>query len=125
MIRHMDQIRKILETPVPVSLATCGDDGAHLVGVWNDDVLITGDDSLLIPVMGMRNTEANIVNGSGVVLLIASKEVENRDGAGQGFRITGSGAFHDSGEKYELIKSKFDWARAALEVSITKVERLI
>ena len=125
MIQYMDQIRKILETPVPVSLATCGDGGAHLVGVWNDDVLITGDDSLLIPVMGMRDTEANIINGSDVALLVASREVDNRDGAGQGFRITGSGEFHLSGEKFEFIKSKFDWARAALEVSITKVERLI
>lgn len=125
MIQHIDQIRKILATPVPVSLVTCGDGGAHLVGVWNDDVLVTGDDSFLIPVMGMRNTEANIINGSDVALLVASKEVENRDGAGKGFRVTGSGAFHYSGEKYEFIKSKFDWARAALEVSITKVERLI
>ena len=125
MIQDMDQIMKILETPVPVSLVTCGDDGAHLVGVWNDDVLITGDDSLLIPVMGMRNTEANITNGSDVALLVASKEVKNRDGAGKEFRITGSGAFHYSGENYEFIKSKFDWARAALVVRITKVERLI
>ncbi len=125
MNQYMDQIREILDTPAPVSLVTFGDDGAHLVGVWNDDVFIKEDDTLLIPVMGMRKTEVNIKNGSNVALLIASKEVKSPQGAGMGFRVTGSAAFHYSGWRYEFIKSKFDGARAALGVSITKVERLI
>lgn len=125
MIQYMDQIREILKTPIPISIVTTGESGAHLVGVWNDDIFIASEDTILIPVMGMRKTEVNIKSGSDVALLIASKEVKSPDGGAMGFRVTGSGVFYYSGRQYEFIKSKLDWARAALGISITKIERLI
>jgi hypothetical protein len=122
---QFDKIREILTHPIPVSIVTVGKEGSHLIGVWNSDIIVVKDESLLIPAGGMRKTEDNIKDGSDIKLLIARREVTGGSGTGIGFRIVGSAEFHYADSYYELIKSRFDWARAALVVTIQKIEQLI
>ncbi len=37
---------------------------------------------------------------------------------GTGFLITGTGKFVKNGNNFDLMKEKFDWARAVLEVTV-------
>jgi hypothetical protein len=121
----LEWVKQALAKPSPVSLVTAGDDGPHLIGVWNDDVIFHDDHTLFLPVMGMRKTEENIRRGSSVALLIATRETVEPGRAGIGFRITGEGTFHYSGPEYEAVATRFSSARAALMVTIEKIDRLI
>jgi hypothetical protein len=122
---HFNRIREILSHPIPVSIVTVGAEGSHLVGVWNSDIIVVNDETLLIPARGMRKTENNIKDGSDIKLLIASREVTGGVGTGIGFRVTGNAEFRYLDSYYELIKSRFDWARAALVITIQRIEQLI
>jgi hypothetical protein len=114
-------IREVLSLSAPVSLVTSGEGGAHLIGVWNDDILISDENTLLVPVAGMKRTERNIKEGSPVGMLIAHRDIGDE---GAGFRIRGDADIHYFGERYDTVKEKFIWARAALVISITSIEKI-
>ena len=119
------KLRDILEHEGVVAIATQGSDGPHLVNTWNSYVQITAAETLLIPVGGMNTTEANLQQDPRVLLTAGSRDVDGLKGPGAGFLITGTGVIAASGVGYDAVKARFDWARAALEITIDSVEQTI
>lgn len=117
-----DNFLRVLEHEGVVAIASQGPDGLpHLVNTWNSYVQITNDGHLLVPAGGMDKTEANVSANRVVLLTAGSREVEGRRGPGTGFLITATAEFVRAGADFDLIKTKFPWARAALKMSITEI----
>ncbi len=117
-----EKFRSVLEHEGVVAIATQGADGfPHLVNTWNSYVRITAGEQLLIPAGAMRKTEENVSRRPAVLLTAGSREVEGKHGPGAGFLVAGNAEFAYAGPEFDLIKSKFPWARAALKVTITEV----
>jgi len=104
-----------------VAIATLGDDGPHLVNTWNSYINISPDGHLLIPAGYMHHTEANIAANNNVLITIGSSKVKGLHGPGAGFLIKGTGVFLTSGPDFDLLKSKFEWLRASLTITIESI----
>ncbi len=117
-----EALREALRYPAPVSIVTVGDDGSHLAGVWNSEVLVLDLGTIIVPAGRLVKTEKNVSEGSDVKMLLASPGTDG--GAGSGFRVTGRAEFHSSGPQYELVRSMFRWARAAMVISVDRLEQL-
>ena len=113
-----EKLREILKTDGVVAIATLGQDGPHMVNTWNSYVRISEDGRLLIPAGFMHRTEANIAFNSNVLITVGSSNVAGLHGPGAGFLIKGTAAFITSGPDFDLLKSKFEWLRATLAVTI-------
>jgi len=109
----------------PVSIVTGSAKGPHLVATWVSYLEIIDNRTLAIPGYAYHQTEKNINDGSGVQLLLGTKELEGRTGPGRGFRLTGQGRFDTEGEIYEKVKSRFNGIRAAFVITVDQVEQLI
>lgn len=107
---------EVLKHEGVTAIATQGPKGPHLVNTWNSYIEVTPEESLLIPAGYMNKTEENIKNDSRILLTVGSREVAGFHGPGTGFLIQGTASFLNEGPKYEKLKQKFPWARAALEV---------
>lgn len=118
-----EKLLEILSHPADgeVAIVTQGTDGPHVVNTWNSYVNITSDGRMLIPVGGMDKTEKNIVENQLVKLTIGSREVQGLNYKGAGFLITGTAGFAKDGPEFNLIKAKFSWVRAVLEITIETV----
>lgn len=117
---------RVLEHEGVVAIASQAPDGTpHLVNTWNSYVQITSDERLLIPVGGMRKTEENISQTKTVLLTAGSRDVQGKHGPGTGFLVTGTAEFSYAGEDFNVIKSMFAWARAALSVTPTSVTQTL
>jgi glyceraldehyde-3-phosphate dehydrogenase/erythrose-4-phosphate dehydrogenase len=79
----------------------------------------------LIPAYGLVNTEKNIAVKSKVILSISNREVQGLYSKRVGFVVEGTGKFIKSGTEYDLMKAKFDGARAVLEITITFVKQTL
>ena len=108
-----------------VSIMTNGADGPHLVNTWNSYIEITPDEKLLIPASGFIRTEKNITANNGVTLSVANREVEGYRAKGTGVIVKGIARFIKSGEDFDRMKKKFDWARAIMEVTVTSVKQTL
>ena len=113
-----DKLREILKTDGVVAIATLGQDGPHMVNTWNSYVRISEDGRLLIPAGYMHRTEANIAFNNNVLITVGSSKVTGLHGPGAGFLIKGTATFITSGPDFDLLKSKFEWLRATLAVTI-------
>ncbi len=115
-----EKLLQILSHPADgeVAIVTQGIDGPHVVNTWNSYVCITPDGRMLIPAGRMIKTEKNIEKNHLVKLTVGSREVLGLSYKGAGFLITGTAKFLKDGPGFELIKEKFSWARAALEITI-------
>jgi hypothetical protein len=51
--------------------------------------------------------------------------VQGFHGPGTGFLISGTVAFLKHGPEFDDIKSRFPWARAAVEIKVTSVEQTL
>jgi hypothetical protein len=108
-----------------VAIVTQGIDGPHVVNTWNSYVSITSDGRILIPAGRMNKTEKNVEGNNFVKLTVGSREVQGLSYKGSGFLITGTAKFIKDGPGFNMIKEKFSWARAALEITIeTTVQTL-
>jgi hypothetical protein len=116
-----DTMREVMKQDGIVAIATLGEDGPHLVNTWNSYINISPDGNLLIPAGYMHHTEANIAVNNKVLITIGSSKVKGLHGPGAGFLIKGTGAFLTSGPDYELLKSKFEWLRASLTITIESI----
>lgn len=103
-----------------VAIVTQGKEEPHIVNTWNSYIYVTTDDKLLIPAGFMHRTENNIKDNNKVWLTIGNREVQGKMYKGTGFSIIGTARFLKDGTDYEMMKKKFDWIRAVLEVSIEK-----
>jgi len=122
-----EKLLEVLSHPADgeVAIVTQGIDGPHVVNTWNSYVNITPDGRMLIPAGSMNKTEINIENNHLVKLTIGSREVQGLSNRGTGFLITGTAKFVKDGPRFNMIKEKFSWARAALEITIiTAVQTL-
>lgn len=108
-----------------VAIVTQGTDEPHIVNTWNSYINITQDDRLLIPVGGMNKTEENIRRNPKVNITIGNREVQGKMYKGAGFLITGTARFLKDGSEFEMLKDRFSWIRAALEITVdTAVQTL-
>lgn len=120
-----DKLLDVLKNEGVVAIATQGEDGPHLVNTWNTYIQLTADNRMLIPAGFMNATEKNISKNNKVLITLGSREVEGNHGPGTGFLVKGTAAFVTEGENFELIKGKFPWARAALEVKVNSAEQTL
>jgi hypothetical protein len=123
-----DKVKEVIEKTEVVCIATCGNDGPHLVATWGDYVRNIGiKDSgvIVIPAGGYRKTEENLNSSDRVEVMIASKDVEGTRGPGKGFLLSGRGEVQTSGELADMARSKYPWARGALVIYVEKIEGLL
>ncbi|MBP2651432.1 MAG: pyridoxamine 5-phosphate oxidase-related FMN-binding protein [Firmicutes bacterium] len=122
-----EKLLAILSHPVDgaVSIMSNGVDGPHLVNSWNSYIEVTPDDKLLIPAYGFIRTEKNITANNEVTISIASREVEGYRAKGTGVIVKGRVRFIKSGEAFERMKKKFDWARAVMEVTVISASQTL
>ncbi len=121
----LDKMLDVLKHEGVVAIATQGEEGPHLANTWNSYVQVTPDDRLLIPAGSMNTTEKNVEKNNQVLITLGSREVEGFHGPGTGFLVKGNAKFVTDGSDFELIKSKFPWARAALEVKVISAKQTL
>ncbi|MGD9566911.1 MAG: pyridoxamine 5'-phosphate oxidase family protein [Sedimentibacter sp.] len=122
-----EKLTEILSHPSDgiVAIVTQGKEEPHVINTWNSYIYVTNDDKLLIPVGGMNRTEKNIVDNNNVWLTIGNREVQGKMYKGTGFSIKGTARFIKDGTQFEMMKKKFDWIRAVLEVTIEKTTQTL
>lgn len=120
-----DKMKQVLNCEGVVALVTMGADGPHVVNTWNSYIQVAQDEHLLIPVGGMVRTEANLEANNSILATLGSREVEGHQGPGTGFLIKGTASFVKSGEPFIIVKKRFPWARAAMEITILSVAQTL
>jgi len=112
--------KEVIDKSEWVAIATNGKEGPHLVGTWGDYVRALGvtDETILVPVGGMRRTEENINADNRIELLFASRQVQGSRSPGRGCCVSGTAEFQYAGAAMEKVKSLFSWARAALVITV-------
>ena len=113
-----EKLLEILKKDGIVAIATLGQDGPHMVNTWTSYVRISADGRLLIPAGYMHRTEANIAFNPEVLITMGSSKVKGLYGPGAGYLIKGKAQFVTSGPDYDVLKSKFEWLRATIAVTI-------
>lgn len=108
-----------------VSIVTQGVDEPHVINSWNSYINITPDDKLLLPAGGMNQTEQNISENNHVQLTVANRDVQGKMYKGTGFLIKGTARFVKTGSDFDMMKEKFSWARAILEITIVSAEQTL
>ena len=120
-----EKLLEVLKYDGVVAIATVGPDGQHMVNTWNSYIRISEDGRMLIPAGYMQRTEANIAANSQVLVTLGSIKVPGQHGPGTGFLIKGSAAIISSGPEFDLMKSRFAWARATLAVTMDSVTQTL
>lgn len=117
-----EKLTEVLSHPTDgvVAIVTQGKEEPHVINTWNSYIYVTTDYKLLIPVGGMNRTEKNIEDNNNIWLTIGNREVQGKMYKGTGFSIKGTARFIKDGTEFEMMKKKFNWARAILEVTIEK-----
>ncbi len=115
-------VREVIEKCEWAAIATAGPDGPHLAATWGDYIRALGveGDTVIIPAGGLRTTEANVEANPRIELLMASRQVQRPQGAGQGCLLAGTARVHTSGVVMDRVKARFPWARAALVVTVER-----
>ena len=121
----LQTLLEVMKHPGVVAIATQGEDGPHLVNTWNNYIQITDGGRLVIPAGYMHETEANLARDNRVLMTLGSPDVAGKLGPGTGLLIKGTAAFVASGPDFEVIKAKFEWARAALVVTVESVTQTL
>ena len=98
----------------------------HLVNTWNSYLVITEDERILIPAYGFRKTQKNVEINNRVKLSLGSKDVLGyKDYPGTGFLVDGIASYIESGEEYDLMKSKFSFLTRVLEITVDKATQML
>ena len=120
-----EKMMEVLKQDGVVAIATLGQDGPHMVNTWNSYIRLTENGQILIPAGYMQRTEANVAFNNQVLITLGSAKVAGRQGPGTGFLIKGRAAFVASGPDFEVLKTKFAWARATLAVTPDSIEQTL
>ena len=112
--------RQTLDATEYVTIVTQGEAGPHIVATWGDYIRLTGfeNDTLIVPVGYLRETEANLSRDSRVQVLAASRKVEGSHGPGQGCLLCGTAEILLEGDVVTKVKEMFTWARGAMLIHI-------
>ena len=98
----------------------------HLVNTWNSYLVVTEDERILIPAYGFRKTQKNVEVNNKVKLSLGSKEVMGyNDYQGTGFLIDGTASYMESGEEYDMMKSKFSFLTRVLEITVDNAKQML
>ena len=98
----------------------------HLVNTWNSYLVVTKDERILIPAYGFRKTEKNVDVNNKVKISLGSKEVSGyKDYPGTGFVVDGTAAYIESGDEYDMMKSKFSFLTRVLEITVDKATQML
>lgn len=122
-----EKLMEVLTSPPDgaIAIVTQGVGEPHVVNSWNSYVNVTPDGKLLIPVGGMNQTEQNISRNNQVQLTVANRNVQGKMYKGTGFLIKGTAKFVKAGPDFTMMKEKFPWVRAVLEVTIESAEQTL
>lgn len=115
-----DACLQTLEAAEYVTIVTQGEKGPHVSATWGDYIraLGIGEDSLVVPVGHMQETEANLKQNHRVQVLAASRQVMGSYGPGQGCLLAGTAEIQTEGELVEKVKERFPWARGAMLIQV-------
>ncbi|MBI2118917.1 MAG: hypothetical protein HYT97_04750 [Elusimicrobia bacterium] len=119
-----DRVREILTQEGPAAFFTSGVNGFHLVATWNSQIQVLSENRLAVPAFRYYKTEENLKHSDRFQMIVASREIRKKYGRGGGYRLSGRIHFETSGAAYDLIKGKFDRARAALVLEVERSEEL-
>jgi hypothetical protein len=98
----------------------------HLVNTWNSYLVVTEDERILIPAYGFRKTQKNVDVDKKVKIALGSKEVLGyKDNPGTGFMIEGIARYIESGEEYDMMKSKFSFLTRVLEITVDNAKQML
>ena len=98
----------------------------HLVNTWNSYLVVTEDERILIPAYGFRKTQKNVDVNNKVKIALGSKEVLGyKDYPGTGFMIDGTARYIESGEEYDMMKSKFSFLTRVLEITVDNAKQML
>lgn len=98
----------------------------HLVNSWNSYLVVTEDERILIPAYGFRKTQRNVEINNKIKISLGSKEVLGyKDYPGTGFIVEGTAAYIESGEEYDMMKSKFSFLTRVLEITVDKAKQML
>ena len=98
----------------------------HLVNTWNSYLVVTEDERILIPAYGFRKTQKNVDVNNKVKIALGSKDVLGyKDYPGTGFLVDGTASYIESGEEYDMMKSKFSFLTRVLEITVDKAKQML
>lgn len=98
----------------------------HLVNTWNSYLVVTEDERILIPAYGFRKTQKNVDVNNQVKIALGSKDVLGyKDNQGTGFMIEGTASYIESGDEFDMMKSKFSWLTRVLEITVDKAKQML
>ncbi len=125
MSKLNDKFLDVLKHEGVVSIMSWGVE-PHLVNTWNSYLVVTEDERILIPAYGFRKTEKNIVVNKKVKISLGSKDVMGyNEYQGTGFIIDGTAAYIESGEEFDMMKSKFTWLTRVLEITVDNAKQML
>ncbi|MEL1136032.1 pyridoxamine 5'-phosphate oxidase family protein [Desulfitobacterium sp. THU1] len=117
----LDQkLLEVLQHPADgaIAIVTQGAGEPHVANTWNSYANITADDKLLFPAAGMNQTQQNIEKNNKVQLTVANRQVQGKMYPGTGFLVKGTARFITEGAEVDMMKTKFPWLRAVLEITV-------
>ncbi|MGE5427419.1 MAG: pyridoxamine 5'-phosphate oxidase family protein [Methylococcaceae bacterium] len=98
----------------------------HLVNTWNSYLVVTEDERILIPAYGFRKTQKNVDINNKVKLTLGSKDVLGyKDYPGTGFLVDGTARYIESGEEFDMMKSKFSFLTRVLEITVENAKQML
>ena len=120
-----DKFLEVLKHEGVVSIMSWGIE-PHLVNTWNSYLVITEDERILIPAYGFRKTQKNIEVNNKVKISLGSKNVLGyKDYPGTGFIIEGTASYIESGEEYDMMKTKFSFLTRVLEITVEEAKQML
>lgn len=111
------KIESILNHEGIFSIVAKDEDFPHIVNTWNTFVIFK-DNNLFVPVGGMNKMEEILEKDNRVIVVIGTRELMGLHGMGMGVKIVGKAKIFQDIEEYEVMKTKFEWARAVMKIEI-------
>jgi hypothetical protein len=125
MSKLSEKFLEVLKHEGVVSIMSWGVE-AHLVNTWNSYLVITEDERILIPAYGFRKTEKNVDVNNKVKISLGSKDVLGyKDYQGTGFIIDGKAVYIESGDEFDMRKTKFSWLTRVLEITVDNAKQML
>jgi hypothetical protein len=125
MSKLSEKFFEVLKHEGVVSIMSWGVE-PHLVNTWNSYLVVTEDERILIPAYGFRKTQKNVEINNKVKLTLGSKDVSGyKDYPGTGFLVNGTASYIESGEEYDMMKSKFSFLTKVLEITVDNAKQML
>jgi len=125
MSKLSEKFFEVLKHEGVVSIMSWGVE-PHLVNTWNSYLVITEDGRILIPAYGFRKTQKNVEVNKNVKISLGSKDVLGyKDYPGTGFIVDGTASYIESGDEYDMMKSKFSFLTRVLEITVDQAKQML